>query len=508
VKYALKSLPGYLAAIVSVALATWLKHLAQPTIIPADVPILYIVAIVPMAFFFGIGPAVLTSLLSVVAYNYYFVKPLHTLTFDIAEVPFLIIFLAVGVFISLLESNLKKKRDEAERELVIRKQAEAELVNYRDHLEELVTARTRDLNTQINRCLLVEDQLRQSEERWATTLSSIGDAVIATDSVGKISYMNVVAEKLTGWALDEAISRPVEEVFHIISEQTRKEVESPVAQVLREGAIVALANHTILIRKDMTEVPIDDSGAPIKNRHGDPTGVVLVFRDITERKKLDLAKDEFIGLVSHELRNPLTIVTGSLATAMTPGISEADARMLIENALEGSRSMNDIISNLLELSRYQANRLRMADEAVDVSAVYEKVVEKIKQEYPSMTYTLEKEPDVPVVRADRLRVERILSNLIENAAKYSSGGSTITTRIGTSTDGLRVEVIDQGIGIPEERQCELFEPFRRLVNHSEYTKGLGLGLVVCKRLVEAHGGKIEVKSKPGEGSNFAFTLPI
>ena len=136
------------------------------------------------------------------------------------------------------------------------------------------------------------EELRSSEQRWATTLSSIGDAVIATDIAGKITFMNLVAEKLTGWTLREVSLKPVEEVFNIINEQTRQKAENPVAKVLEKGNIVGLANHTILVRKNGKEVPIDDSGAPIKDKDGKVTGVVLIFRDITERKKAERALRE------------------------------------------------------------------------------------------------------------------------------------------------------------------------------------------------------------------------
>ena len=133
----------------------------------------------------------------------------------------------------------------------------------------------------------MEEALRESEKRWATTLASIGDAVISTDIEGRITFMNAVAETLTGWELAETSTKPVTEAFKIINEDTRREVENPVGRVLLEGKVVGLANHTVLIRKDGAQIPIDDSGAPIKDRNGKTVGVVLVFRDITERKRAE-----------------------------------------------------------------------------------------------------------------------------------------------------------------------------------------------------------------------------
>ena len=143
-----------------------------------------------------------------------------------------------------------------------------------------VTASKKDLEQ-------AQASLRESEQRWATTLSSIGDSVIATDLSGKVTFMNGVAEELTGWKLNEAALKPVKEIFNIVNEQTRIVVEDPVSKVLEKGLIVGLANHTVLIRKDKTEVAIDDSGAPIKDKEGKTKGVVLIFRDITERKKAE-----------------------------------------------------------------------------------------------------------------------------------------------------------------------------------------------------------------------------
>ena len=137
-----------------------------------------------------------------------------------------------------------------------------------------------------------EEALRKQSEWLRITLASIGDAVISTDAEGRVTFMNGVAESLTGWTQAEAAGRPLPDVFHIVNEHTRQPVENPALRALREGTIVGLANHTVLIARDGTERPIDDSAAPIRDEAGAPVGAVLVFRDVTERKRAEQAQAE------------------------------------------------------------------------------------------------------------------------------------------------------------------------------------------------------------------------
>jgi PAS domain S-box-containing protein len=163
-----------------------------------------------------------------------------------------------------------------------------------EHMDEEVKRYTTEVE-------LAQLALSESEQRWATTLASIGDAVIATDTSGKITFMNTVAEQLTECTLNEARGKPVQEIFRVINEFTRRNVEDPVARVVIEkGMIDGLTNHTILVRKNGTEVAIDHSGAPIRDKDGKTTGVVLVFRDITERKKLEKEAHRLLGAVQQE----------------------------------------------------------------------------------------------------------------------------------------------------------------------------------------------------------------
>src|SRR3954463_16284129 len=127
-------------------------------------------------------------------------------------------------------------------------------------------------------------------EWWRVTLSSIGDGVIATDSSGNVAFLNSIAEALTGWKQAEAVGRPLEEVFVIVNETTRATVDNPVAKVLQTGHVVGLANHTVLINKSGSHIPIDDSAAPIRNDQDEIAGVVLIFRDITQRRRTELGQ--------------------------------------------------------------------------------------------------------------------------------------------------------------------------------------------------------------------------
>jgi len=476
---------GYAVAVGAVALATLLKMAAQPDIIPANIPILFFLAIVPIAYFFEIGPAIFACLLSALAYDFFFISLDHRFQWRINEVPILAIFLFVGVVISLLESNLRKKRDEAQK-------AEAELGKYRDKLEDLVKMRTA--------------ALFESEQKLRLHAENSPLAIVEWDANFIVTRWAGAAEKMLGWSASETIGKPISDL-NLIYAADMPIVEATMG-ILTDGVTRTYTSSNRNITKDGRIIWCIWYNSVLYDQSGKMLSVMSEVEDITENKRIDKAKDEFIGLVSHELRNPLSIMIGSVQTALSPGLSQEEIKFLLQNAAEGGRSMDQIISNLLELSRYQVNRLKLANEKVDMKGLTYKVIEQVKVFHPLHPYKFDADETMPAVMGDPIRVERILYNLIENAAKYSPSGSEINIKIECSKDAVTVSVHDQGIGIPKDRIGELFEPFQRLVDHSESTKGLGLGLVVVKRLVEAHGGNISVQSEQGKGSTFTFTLPI
>ena len=360
-------------------------------------------------------------------------------------------------------------------------------------------------------------RLRLSEERLATTLRSIGDAVIATDEQGKVTMINPVAENLTGWPLAEARGQTLEDVFRIVNEQTRVKVESPVTKVLREGGIVGLANHTVLIHKAGHETPIEDSGAPICDEAGAITGVVLVFRDATEeraaRNALQLAdrrKDEFLATLAHELRNPLAPIRQAAALAAHPNTTPDKVRWSLAVIERQTEHMARLLDDLLDVSRITRGRLEVRRSPVALRSILDAAAETARPVIDAGKHTLTVNlPDEPIVLdVDALRISQVLGNLLTNAAKYTSQPGTIRLTADREGDGIAIRVADNGIGISPEDLPRIFDMFAQVKPTLDRKEGgLGIGLALSRALVELHGGTLEGRSEGlGKGSDFTVRL--
>jgi PAS domain S-box-containing protein len=362
-------------------------------------------------------------------------------------------------------------------------------------------------------------ELREQREWFAVTLASIGDAVIATDPAGRVSFMNGAAEALTGWRNAAAMGRHSDEVFRIVNEATRDTVESPIARVLRENTVVGLANHTLLLGADGVERPVDDSGAPIRTQSGEVLGVVLVFRDVSERRRYEqglrdavAARDQFFSIAAHELRTPLTSLLGNaelLQRRLTRegGLSERDQRAL-RVIVEQGRRLNQLISALLDLSRLEMGQFALELLPVDLGELARRIVEETLPSLDQHQVTLNVGDEPLPVRADALRLEQVLQNLLQNAVKYSPDGGPITVTLERRDGRALVSVADHGIGIAAAAQGGLFQRFYRAVGEHSHISGLGVGLYVVREIVERHGGQVWVESVEGAGSTFSFALPL
>jgi signal transduction histidine kinase len=224
-------------------------------------------------------------------------------------------------------------------------------------------------------------------------------------------------------------------------------------------------------------------------------------------KQIELLKDEFIGMVSHELKTPLTVIIGALNVAEERGMRVNEIRGLIHDAGTSAESLAAMVDNLLELSRHQSNRLSLQKTQTRIEPAIQAVIKKLKDRSSKHQLIGDIPPDLPDALIDPLRIERVLHNLIENAIKYSPKGGEIIVTVHPEDSQLVIGVSDQGIGISPEDKQRLFQKFERLDIQKKYDiAGVGLGLRVCQIIVEAHGGRIWVESELGKGSTFFFTL--
>ena len=347
-----------------------------------------------------------------------------------------------------------------------------------------------------------EEALKKSEEQFRRAIEEAPIPVIMQAEDGQVLQISNRWTELTGYTLEDI-----------------RTFEAWLNRAYGEGADEVRKHVRSLFDGNKRSIDIE---FPIRTARGDlrywtfsasspgtladgRRFVVGMAVDITERRKTDQIKDEFIGMVSHELRTPLTVVIGALATALDGRVSQEDREELLKDASASAESLAGILSNMLELSRYQAGRLRLDRKTVRIADIGDKAVQRVRRKYDTHDIVLEMPKEIPKVNADVVRIEEVLYNLIENAVKYSPPGSRVRVFGQSDKNGIVVGVSDSGVGISSEDQEKLFEPFARLERSGG--KGVGLGLVVCKRLVEAHGGRLWVESQPGKGSTFLFTIP-
>jgi PAS domain S-box-containing protein len=361
-------------------------------------------------------------------------------------------------------------------------------------------------------------RIRASEMQLATTLRSIGDAVIATDQAGRIQLMNPVAEQLTGWRLADARNEELDRVFHIINEHTRAVVESPVTKVLRAGIVVGLANHTLLLRRDGTEIPIADSGAPIFSNSGKILGVVLVFRDASAERDLersmrdaDRRKDEFLATLSHELRNPLAPIRQAVGVIRAPAAKPSQIQWSVTVIERQVQNMARLLDDLLDVSRITRGTLEIRKVPVRLRAILDAAVELTRPVIEAKQHSLTIDcPSDLLLNVDSLRISQVLGNLLTNSAKYTNAGGQIHLSAHQEGSALVLAVKDNGIGISAEMLPRIFDMFVQVRQAGHLSNdGLGIGLALAQGLVALHGGTIEARSAgPGTGTEVIVRLPL
>ncbi|MGA9048034.1 MAG: PAS domain S-box protein [Dehalococcoidia bacterium] len=405
--------------------------------------------------------------------------------------------------------------------------------------DELLSMRIRDveaLDTEMDIARRIERLVKTGSERFETSHRRKDGGTV--DIEASVNYYDVQGGRLFVFLRDITMRKAMEaELAHLASFPDRNPM--PVIEMDRDGNILYMNSASRRAFPDMADLgsrhPILEGLEEIASQNGSKLDILtrevqvgdlwyeetiyydtvngtfrFYGRDITGRKKVDQMKDDFIGMVSHEMRTPLTVIMGALDTLAQDinKLSKAEIRQLLEDATAESDELSHILDNLLELSRSQADRLRISHQSVVISDLLKRVLAKFGAE-DDHHFVLKLNDNIPVIEADALRIERVIFNLVQNALKYSRAGTPVEISADRQDGFVRVGIKDSGMGISADDQARLFNPFQRAGREKNDTsRGIGLGLVVCKRLVEAHGGRIWMESEEGKGTTVFFTLPI
>ena len=392
----------------------------------------------------------------------------------------------------------------------------------------------------------LERKLREREQRLDTILTSIGDAVLATDDKSYITLLNPTAEALTGWKQDDALGEDFLKVFNSINEKTRVPIENPITGVLRKR-VVQLVEGTVLISKDGLEIPIDYSAAPIKVHKGEIAGVVLVFRDISERReaersrlalartqqletqmaeleRLNRLKDDFLSTVSHELRTPMANIKMAIkmvefalaqSSAFLPTTAQPSsdcsplARYLQILNNECGREI-ELINNLLDLQRLEAGVQPLAPDLIDLQTWLTHLVEPFQERAQNrqQTFQVDIPADLPPLVIDPACLGRVLAELLNNACKYTPPSGRITLIARAEKGGMQFKVSNSGVEIPAHELPRIFDKFYRIPSTDPWKQGgTGLGLALVQKLTEHLGGGIKVESASAQ-TCFTVEFPI
>ena len=379
-----------------------------------------------------------------------------------------------------------------------------QILDYQHNLEKQVEEKTRDL--------------LQEKERLAVTLRSIGDGVITTDLDGKIVLINKITEQLTGWRHQEAIGLPVEEVFNIINEKTGKPCENPVKQALASGKIIELASDTALIAKNGNQYSIEDSGAPIFDEESNIIGTVLVFRDVTEKRRttkelLKIKKLESVGVlaggIAHDFNNILAAILGNVELAGMYIGPTSEAYPLLQEAQKASLRAKDLTLQLLTFSKggEPVKKTTPIGKTITESANFMLYGSQV-----SCRFSIS--DDLWMVDVDAGQISQVIQNLVINAKHAMPEGGEITITCSniedicseTSLDlpekaYIKIAIQDEGCGITKKHLEKIFDPY-----FTTKKEGSGLGLAISHSIISKHNGRLTVQTKIGDGTTFTIYL--
>lgn len=371
------------------------------------------------------------------------------------------------------------------------------------HGNDEVGALTEAIETMANRLETSFREVTEKSSQLEGILRSLLNGVIAINQRHQILLFNPVAERYFSISAQEAAGKQLVEVtrhFELVT--LCEEVLASAVPKSREITIVLGSQERIL----QTEA------APLRSRSGQVVGVVVIFHDITELRRLERVRKDFVANVSHELRTPLTSVKGFVETLLDGAIDDpAVSHRFLEIIRQQTDQLVALVNDLLDLSRVESPDIPLRYQPVDLNTLIKEVHETLgpRARDQSLRFEMDLDPALPLLRGDEDLLRRLLLNLADNAIKYTPAGGRVTIRTRQLPSGqLELAVADTGVGIPKRDLPRIFERFYRVDKaRSRELGGTGLGLSIVKHIVERHGATITVDSEVGEGTTFTVHFP-
>ncbi len=342
-------------------------------------------------------------------------------------------------------------------------------------------------------------------------LDSMKEAVYEVDASGRLTRVNRGTCRLLGRQADDILGRRAAELFRWEDAGGRllEDEEYLYRETLRTG-VRSEATDRFFRPPDGRRIPVAISSAPIFDARGNAVAAVEVVRDITHEREAETLKDQIISLVSHELRTPLGHIKGFASSLLEPDVEwdEATQRDFITEIDREADRLAALVSDLLDMSKIEsAGAASLEKGHVRPAELVQQALAAVSRATSDHMVANEVPADLPEIVADGPQIERVVANLVENAAKYSDPGTTIRLTARTEGGEFTCCVADEGPGVPPEYRDQIFEKFFRIKSGRPRTPGTGLGLPICKGIIEAHGGRIWLESEEGKGSTFCFSLP-
>ncbi len=338
-------------------------------------------------------------------------------------------------------------------------------------------------------------------------ISGLPAALFVVNKSYRIVEFNQAAEELTGWPKAEVLGRTCSDVL----ESSLCGEHCPLHESLQTGK-TCMGREALITTKGREQIPIFFSSAALTDEEGNLINGVEVFRDASAEKKLEAQKKNIISLLTHDLKAPVAIAGGfveRLLQGKAGPLTEKQQSYLESIRREISRLESYILS-FLEISRIESGQIELQMESFDLGSLLADIIEgfHLQAAKKDITLYLDLPENLPPLHCDGLQVTRVMTNLLDNAIKYSQPGKSVHVNVMVNDDHIVVEVRDEGIGIAPEQQDHIFESFYQVPIEAQKARGTGLGLAAVKAIVEAHGGTTRVSSKPGQGSSFFISFPL